>query len=42
MYIDTQAICDYWFNVQKTRSSKNNSTFVKIIDDPRVTKVGIY
>jgi lipopolysaccharide/colanic/teichoic acid biosynthesis glycosyltransferase len=25
--------------IQKRRS-KNNSTFVKIIDDPRVTKVG--
>jgi lipopolysaccharide/colanic/teichoic acid biosynthesis glycosyltransferase len=24
----------------KKRRSKNNSTFVKIIDDPRVTKVG--
>jgi lipopolysaccharide/colanic/teichoic acid biosynthesis glycosyltransferase len=29
---------DYWYNVQK-RVAKNNSTF-KIIDDPRVTKVG--
>lgn len=40
MYIDTHAICDYWFNVQKQEAAKNNSTFVKIIDDPRVTKVG--
>ncbi|MEL1239924.1 sugar transferase [Flavobacterium flavipallidum] len=40
MYIDTHAICDYWFNVQKQEAAKNNSTFVKIVDDPRVTKVG--
>jgi lipopolysaccharide/colanic/teichoic acid biosynthesis glycosyltransferase len=40
MYIGTQQICDYWYNVQKTEAAKNNSTFVKIVDDPRVTKVG--
>jgi lipopolysaccharide/colanic/teichoic acid biosynthesis glycosyltransferase len=40
MYIDNQAICDYWFNIQKQEVAKNNSTFVKIVDDPRVTKVG--
>ncbi|MFD0988928.1 sugar transferase [Mariniflexile jejuense] len=40
MYIDTHQICDYWFNVQKREAAKNNSTFVKIVDDPRVTKVG--
>lgn len=40
MYIDTHEICDYWFNVQKREAAKNNSTFVKIVDDPRITKVG--
>jgi len=40
MYIETHEICDYWFNVQKKEAAKNNSTFVKIVDDPRVTKVG--
>jgi lipopolysaccharide/colanic/teichoic acid biosynthesis glycosyltransferase len=40
MYIDTHEICDYWFNVQKIEAAKSNSTFVKIVDDPRVTKVG--
>ena len=33
-------ICDYWFNVQKQEVAKNKSTFVKIVDDPRITKVG--
>jgi len=40
MYIETHEICDYWFNTQKIESAKNNSTFVKIVDDPRVTRVG--
>lgn len=40
MYIDTHEICDYWFNVQKKEAAKNNSTFVKIADDPRITRVG--
>lgn len=40
MYITTHRICDYWFNVQKLQAAKNNSTFVKILDDPRITKVG--
>ncbi len=40
MYIDTHEICDYWFNRQKIEAAKNNSTFVKIVDDPRVTRVG--
>jgi lipopolysaccharide/colanic/teichoic acid biosynthesis glycosyltransferase len=40
MYIDTHEICDYWYNVQKKESAKNNSTFVKILDDPRITRVG--
>lgn len=40
MYIDTHQICDYWYNVQKNEAANNNSTFVKIVDDPRVTKVG--
>ena len=40
MHIDTHQICDYWFNVQKREAAKNNSTFVKIVNDPRITKVG--
>lgn len=40
MYIDTHQICDYWYNFQKIEAAKNNSTFVKIVNDPRVTRVG--
>ncbi len=40
MYIDKQTTCDYWFNHQKNEAAKNNSTFVKIVNDPRITRVG--
>jgi lipopolysaccharide/colanic/teichoic acid biosynthesis glycosyltransferase len=40
MYVDTHQICDYWYNVQKKEAAKNNSTFVKIVNDPRITRVG--
>ena len=40
MFMGTEEICDYWFNMQKKEAIKNNSTFVKIVDDPRVTRVG--
>lgn len=40
MYIERHEICDYWYNRQKIAAAKNNSTFVKIVDDPRVTRVG--
>jgi lipopolysaccharide/colanic/teichoic acid biosynthesis glycosyltransferase len=40
IYIGTEEICEYWHNYQKSEAAKNNSTFVKIVDDPRVTRVG--
>jgi len=40
LYVDTYDVCDYWLNFQKNETAKNNSTFVKIVDDPRVTRVG--
>jgi lipopolysaccharide/colanic/teichoic acid biosynthesis glycosyltransferase len=40
MYVDSYQICDYWHTTQKKESAKNSSTFVKIVNDPRVTKVG--
>ncbi|MBS1510971.1 MAG: sugar transferase [Bacteroidetes bacterium] len=40
MYIDTHHICDYWFNEQKKAKAKASSAFVKIADDPRITRVG--
>jgi lipopolysaccharide/colanic/teichoic acid biosynthesis glycosyltransferase len=40
MYVDTYQICDYWHNYKKDETVKNNSSFVKIVNDPRVTRVG--
>jgi hypothetical protein len=33
MYIDTHAICDYWYNIQN-KKLQNNSTFVKSLMTP--------
>jgi lipopolysaccharide/colanic/teichoic acid biosynthesis glycosyltransferase len=40
LFIDNHKICDYWYNKQKTELAKSKSAFVKIVDDPRITKVG--
>jgi lipopolysaccharide/colanic/teichoic acid biosynthesis glycosyltransferase len=40
MYVDNHKICDYWYNFQKNETAKSNSAFVKIVDDPRITRVG--
>jgi len=40
MHIGEHAICDYWYNTQKREIAKTKSAFIKISDDPRITKVG--
>jgi rfaE bifunctional protein kinase chain/domain len=40
MHIGNHKICDYWYNMQKKEISKTKSAFIKISDDPRITKVG--
>jgi lipopolysaccharide/colanic/teichoic acid biosynthesis glycosyltransferase len=40
MYVDKQQMCDYWYTFQNKEKAKNSSTFVKIVDDPRITRVG--
>lgn len=40
MHIGDQQICDYWYNTQKREVAKTRSAFIKISDDPRITKVG--
>lgn len=39
-YIERGKICDYWYNQQKQKALDNNSSFIKIVDDPRITRVG--
>ena len=40
LYINENEICDYWYSYQKKEIETKNSTFIKIMDDPRITKVG--
>ena len=40
LHIGPQRICDYWYNYQKKEVAKSKSAFIKIINDPRITKVG--
>ena len=39
-YEGTEKICDYMYNHQKSLIQNNNSSFIKIVDDPRITKIG--
>lgn len=40
LHIGPYQICDYWYNTQKREVAKTKSAFIKISDDPRITKVG--
>ena len=40
LHIGNHQICDYWYTVQKKEVARSKSAFVKIADDPRITKVG--
>jgi len=40
LHIGPHEICDYWYNTQKREVAKTKSAFIKIVDDPRITKVG--
>jgi len=40
LHMHAHSICDYWYHVQKRELCKSKAAFVKIVDDPRITKVG--
>ena len=40
LHIGSYQICDYWFTFQKKEVARSKSAFVKIVDDPRITRVG--
>ena len=40
LHIDNHSICDYWYLLQKKEVMNSKSAFVKIADDPRITRVG--
>lgn len=39
-YQGTEKICDYMYNFQKESIQNNSASFIKIVDDPRITKIG--
>ena len=40
LHIGPHRICDYWYNNQKKEILRSKSAFIKIANDPRITKVG--
>ncbi len=40
LYIDQHSICENWYGHQQREVARNKSVFIKISNDPRVTRVG--
>ena len=40
MYIEDEQICEYWHAERTRREAESQSTFIKIENDPRITRVG--
>ena len=40
LHTETYSICDTWYITQKTKVEKTKPPFIKIQDDPRITRVG--
>jgi len=40
IHIGSHSICEYWHSIQKKEIDKSKSAFIKIVNDPRITKVG--
>jgi len=40
LHLGQHTICDDWYNTQKKEVAKSKSAFIKIVDDPRITRVG--
>ena len=40
LHIGVHTICDHWYNIQKKEIDSSKSAFIKIADDPRITRVG--
>ncbi|WP_431156713.1 sugar transferase [Winogradskyella poriferorum] len=39
-YDEEKKICDHWYTLLKLKEQNNNSSFIKIVEDPRITKIG--
>ncbi|APY08072.1 hypothetical protein BWZ20_07065 [Winogradskyella sp. J14-2] len=39
-YAENEKVCDYMYNYRKEVAQNKKSSFIKIVDDPRITKIG--
>lgn len=42
LFIDQKEICEYWYLYHKEQKRSSESTFIKIKNDPRITKIGTF
>lgn len=40
LHIGPHDICEYWYQLQKEEITRSRASFIKIQDDPRITRVG--
>lgn len=40
IYINKQHICEYWYTQQKIQIQQQHAAFIKIVNDPRITRIG--
>ena len=40
IYINNDAHCEYWYTAKQQAAAKQKPAFVKIVNDPRITRVG--
>jgi lipopolysaccharide/colanic/teichoic acid biosynthesis glycosyltransferase len=40
LHFGNKRICDYWYTQQKQQADRSKSAFIKIENDPRITRVG--
>lgn len=40
LHFSEKKVCEYWYQKQKNHTLKNKPAFIKIKDDPRITRVG--
>lgn len=40
LHIGPHDICEYWYQLQKEEIARSRASFIKIQDDPRITRVG--
>jgi lipopolysaccharide/colanic/teichoic acid biosynthesis glycosyltransferase len=42
LFIDEKKVCEYWYNYNQEEKRNSESKFIKINNDPRVTRIGAF